>query len=40
MELALNYARKFGDHNVTGLLLYNQSKNIIRQSTPTYLPDM
>ncbi len=27
MELALNYARKFGDHNVTALLLYNQSKN-------------
>ncbi len=26
MELALNYARKFGDHNVTGLFLYNQSK--------------
>ena len=26
MELALNYARKFGDHNVTALLLYNQSK--------------
>ncbi len=25
-ELALNYARKFGDHNVTALLLYNQSK--------------
>lgn len=26
MELAVNYARKFGDHNVTGLFLYNQSK--------------
>lgn len=26
MEFALNYNRKFGDHNVTALLLYNQSK--------------
>ena len=26
MELALNYARSFGDHNVSALLLYNQSK--------------
>lgn len=26
MELALNYARKFGEHNVSALLLYNQSK--------------
>ncbi|MDO4163232.1 MAG: TonB-dependent receptor [Bacteroides sp.] len=26
MEAAFNYARSFGDHNVTGLLLYNQSK--------------
>ena len=26
MELAVNYARKFEDHNVTGLVLYNQSK--------------
>ncbi|GHT09700.1 SusC/RagA family TonB-linked outer membrane protein [Bacteroidia bacterium] len=25
MEYALNYARKFGAHNVTGLLLYNQN---------------
>lgn len=25
-EASLRYARKFGDHNVTGLLLYNQSK--------------
>lgn len=40
MELALNYARKFGEHNVTALLLYNQSKNIIRQSTLTFLPGM
>ena len=29
MELALNYSRKFGDHNVSGLLLYNQSKKIL-----------
>lgn len=26
-EASLNYARKFGDHNVGGLLLYNESKN-------------
>lgn len=26
MEAAFNYARQFGDHNVTGLLLYNQKK--------------
>ena len=26
MELALNYNRKFGDHNVSALALYNQSK--------------
>lgn len=26
MEASLRYARKFGDHNVSGLLLYNQSK--------------
>jgi TonB-linked SusC/RagA family outer membrane protein len=25
-EAALDYSRKFGDHNVSGLLLYNQSK--------------
>lgn len=25
-ELGLNYAREFGDHSLTGLLLYNQSK--------------
>lgn len=26
MEAAFNYARQFGDHNVTGLVLYNQKK--------------
>lgn len=26
-EAALNYARKFGDHNVGALVLYNESKN-------------
>jgi TonB-linked SusC/RagA family outer membrane protein len=30
-EASLNYARKFGKHNVTGLALYNESK--------TYYPD-
>jgi len=28
IELALNYKRSFGDHTVTGLLLYNQLKTI------------
>jgi len=27
LEAGIEYARKFGDHNVTGLLLYNQSKD-------------
>lgn len=31
-EFAVDYKRKFGDHNVTALLLYNQQKNI----DPTY----
>jgi len=26
MELGMNYSRKFGDHNVNALVLYNQSK--------------
>ena len=38
MELALNYARKFGDHNVTGLFLYNQSKTYYPGGTYTYIP--
>ena len=38
MELALNYARKFGDHNVTGLALYNQSKKYYPGGTYTYIP--
>lgn len=38
MELALNYARKFGDHNVTGLALYNQSKRYYPGGTYTYIP--
>ena len=32
-EFALNYARYFGDHAVTGLLLYNQSDNINTQAS-------
>lgn len=31
-EFALNYSRYFGDHAVTGLLLYNQSDNINTQA--------
>ena len=26
MEMSLRYNRKFGNHNVSGLFLYNQSK--------------
>ncbi|WP_316816355.1 TonB-dependent receptor [Pedobacter nyackensis] len=32
-EVALNYSRNFGDHDVTGLLLYNQSDNINTQAS-------
>lgn len=38
MELAMNYARKFGDHNVTGLLLYNQSKKYYPGGTYNDIP--
>ena len=38
MELALNYSRKFGDHNVSGLLLYNQSKRYYPGGTYDYIP--
>lgn len=38
MELALNYNRKFGDHNVSGLVLYNQSKRYYPGGTYTYIP--
>lgn len=38
VELALNYNRKFGDHNVTGLLLYNQSKKYYPGGTYSYIP--
>lgn len=38
MELALNYNRKFGDHNVSGLLLYNQSKKYYPGGIYTYIP--
>lgn len=37
MEGALNYDRKFGDHSVSGLLLYNQSKNYYPK-TVAYIP--
>lgn len=38
MELALNYNRKFGEHNVSGLLLYNQSKKYYTGGTYSYIP--
>ena len=38
MEAALNYNREFGDHNVTGLLLYNQSKRYYPGGVYSYIP--
>ncbi len=38
MEASFNYARSFGDHNVTGLLLYNQSKEYYFGSTYSDVP--
>ncbi len=38
MELALSYNRKFGDHNVSGLMLYNQSKKYYPGGTYSYIP--
>lgn len=38
MEAALNYSRKFGDHNVTGLVLYNQSKRYYSGGTYDDIP--
>ena len=38
MELALNYARKFGNHNVSGLVLYNQSKKYYPGGTYSNIP--
>ncbi len=38
MEASFNYNRSFGDHNVTGLLLYNQSKQYYYGSTYTDVP--
>lgn len=38
MEAALNYSRKFGDHNVTALALYNQSKKYYPGGTYNYIP--
>ena len=37
MEFSLRYARKFGAHNVSALLLYNQSKKYYPSQLP-YLP--
>ena len=38
METSLNYGRKFGDHNVSGLLLYNQSKRYYPGGVYSYIP--
>lgn len=38
MKLALNYNRKFGNHSVTGLFLYNQSKRYYPGGTYDYIP--
>lgn len=38
MELGINYAREFGDHNVTALLLYNQSKRYYPAGLYSYIP--
>lgn len=38
MELALSYNRKFGDHNVGGLVLYNQSKEYYPGGTYNDIP--
>lgn len=38
MEVALNYKRKFGNHNVGGLLLYNQSKDYYPGGTYNDIP--
>ncbi|WP_277122106.1 TonB-dependent receptor [Bacteroides ndongoniae] len=38
MELALNYNRKFGDHNVSALALYNQSKKYYPGGVYNYIP--
>lgn len=38
MELVLNYNRKFGNHSVTGLFLYNQSKRYYPGGTYDYIP--
>jgi len=35
-EVSMNYARSFGKHNVTGLLLYNAEK----RHDPNYVPDL
>lgn len=34
-EVSLNYSRKFGDHALSALALYNQSQNIERAQVPT-----
>ncbi len=38
MEASFNYARSFGDHSVTALLLYNQSKEYYYGSTYSDVP--
>lgn len=38
MELALNYAHKFADHNISALLLYNQSKKYYPEGAYNDIP--
>lgn len=38
MEAALNYSREFGDHSVSALALYNQSKKYYPGGTYNYIP--
>lgn len=38
MELSMNYSRKFGEHHVAGLLLYNQSKRYYPGGTYNDIP--
>ncbi len=40
MEASFNYARSFGDHNVTALLLYNQSKEYYYGGTSAVYRDV
>ncbi len=38
MEMALNYVRRFGNHHVSALALYNQSKRYYPGGNYSYIP--